>query len=129
MMQYSLLDRRPEESILDLLESHKISVIARGPVADGLLSSKAAKAYLDYSAAEVAELQQQLETLVKPGRSKAQTALRYALAQPTVATLIPGASRLAQLAENAAAAQSTLNTDELATLQALTRANRYEQHR
>ncbi len=34
MMQYSLLDRRPEEW-LSLLEEHGISVIARGPLAKG----------------------------------------------------------------------------------------------
>ena len=39
MMQYSLLDRRPEEWF-PLLEEKQISVIARGPVAKGLLSDK-----------------------------------------------------------------------------------------
>src|SRR5699024_11402352 len=41
MMQYSILDRRPEENILDLLRDEQISVLARGPLAKGLLTTKA----------------------------------------------------------------------------------------
>lgn len=41
MMQYSLLDRRPEESVLPLLNEYNISVVARGPVAKGLLTNRA----------------------------------------------------------------------------------------
>lgn len=37
MMQYSLLDRRPEEAMLELLGTHDISVITRGTLAKGLL--------------------------------------------------------------------------------------------
>jgi aryl-alcohol dehydrogenase-like predicted oxidoreductase len=64
MMQYSLLDRRPEEW-MSLLSEHNISIIARGPLAKGLLSERIlAKAsqtikengYLDYSYAELEEL-------------------------------------------------------------------------
>ena len=36
-MQYSLLDRRPEEWF-SLLEEQSISVVARGPLAKGLLT-------------------------------------------------------------------------------------------
>ena len=35
MMQYSLLDRRPEEEVFGLLLDHGVSVIVRGPVAKG----------------------------------------------------------------------------------------------
>ena len=38
MMQYSLLDRRPEETVLDLLGQNGVGVIVRGPVAKGILS-------------------------------------------------------------------------------------------
>ena len=40
MMQYSVLDRRPEEQALPLLGGRGISVIVRGPVAKGLLAGK-----------------------------------------------------------------------------------------
>lgn len=49
MMQYSLLDRRPEEECLDLLNKSDISVITRGTLAKGMLIDKPAKDYLGYS--------------------------------------------------------------------------------
>ena len=54
MMQYSILDRRPEEEALPLLHEHGISVVTRGPLAKGLLSDKmlekvSQKGYQDYS--------------------------------------------------------------------------------
>src|SRR3954468_12546539 len=42
MMQYSLLDRRPEE-IMPLLNDHNIPVLARGGLAQGLLVNKPSK--------------------------------------------------------------------------------------
>jgi 1-deoxyxylulose-5-phosphate synthase len=135
MMQYSLLDRRPEETVLDLLEQHAVSVIVRGPVAKGLLATKPAADYQDYSKDEVEGMQQGLETLVnpstliKPIRSKAQIALRYALSHPAVATIIPGASRLTQLEENVSASRAELSSLELAELKKLSKATIYEQHR
>ena len=53
MMQYSLLDRRPEEEMLSLLKENQIGVLARGSVAKGLLISKPAEHYLNYSAEQV----------------------------------------------------------------------------
>ncbi len=53
MMQYSLLDRRPEESCLDLLKEHQISVLSRGSLAKGLLAGKTPAPYLNYSEEEV----------------------------------------------------------------------------
>lgn len=130
MMQYSLLDRRPEESTLGLLAENDVSVIARGPVAKGLLAGKSATTYLDYSAAEVAELQDELEAFVTPERSRGQVALRYALNHPAVATVIPGASRLSQLEENLHAAQvPELSEQELERLRELSEPNLYEKHR
>src|SRR5690625_4475438 len=40
MLQYNILDRRPEEQILDLLKEHRISVLARGSLAKGIFSSR-----------------------------------------------------------------------------------------
>jgi aryl-alcohol dehydrogenase-like predicted oxidoreductase len=57
MMQYSLLDRRPEETCLPLLQENNIGVMARGAVAKGLLVDKSLREYLGYSEQEVARLQ------------------------------------------------------------------------
>ena len=53
MMQYSLADRRPEESCLAALAAAGIGVLARGVVMKGLLAGKEAVAYLGHSAAEM----------------------------------------------------------------------------
>ncbi len=129
MMQYSLLDRRPEESCLDFLQQQGISVIARGPVAKGYLATKPPQDYLDYHQNEVQEVQEKLQALVTAKRSAAQLALRYALAQPVVATVIPGASSLQQLEENVAAAYTPLSERELEQLRQISKAGSYQNHR
>ena len=133
MMQYSLLDRRPEEWI-PLLEEKQISLIARGPVAKGLLSNHTldkltTDGYLDYSYSELKELLQQLQDKLSP-RNLSETALQYVLSEPNVAAVIPGASSVAQLRENCKAIRSTpLSTEELQLLRELTKANKYDIHR
>ncbi|WP_077615192.1 aldo/keto reductase [Caenibacillus caldisaponilyticus] len=134
MMQYSILDRRPEEAMLDFLHEHNISVIARGPVARGILSDDGLQkipesGYLDYSADELRSLIGDLKA-IRPEQPLSQTAIRYALAHPAVAVAIPGASRREQLDNNIKAADVPPLTDaELQKIRALTKANRYEQHR
>lgn len=119
MMQYSLLDNRPEETILDLLQKHNVSVIARGPVAGGRLSDKeriASDPYLDHSAETVTRAWEALSNL-REGVRASQLAIRFSLSHPAVATAIPGASRESQLVENAGAALlSPLTSDERAQL-------------
>src|SRR5439155_6440883 len=53
MMQYSLLDRRPEEACLDLLLQNNIGVVTRGSLAQGLLLGKPLKPYLGFSEEQV----------------------------------------------------------------------------
>jgi len=66
MMQYSLLDRRPEESSLELLLSAGIGVLVRGAVAKGLLVDKPAAGYLNYSAEEVAKMATAVMAVSRP---------------------------------------------------------------
>lgn len=107
MMQYSLLDRRPEEW-LPLLEENGISVVARGPVAKGLLTEKPLdqatasvkeNGYLTYSFAEVEETKKAIGAAA-PDLSMTELSLQYLLSQPAVASVITGASSLEQLREN-----------------------------
>ncbi|MDQ0113942.1 aldo/keto reductase [Paenibacillus harenae] len=134
MSQYSILDRRPEEEVLPLLAEKGISLIARGPVAKGILTgngaAKADKGYLDYGKEEALQVREQLQELDLQGRSLSQTAIRYALSPPAVAIAIPGASSSAQLRLNieAGGAQPLTGT-ELGAIRLIARANRYEQHR
>lgn len=134
MMQYSLLDRRPEEEALPLLEKKKISVVTRGSLAKGILSNKdlekvSTSGYLDYSSKELQELIPALKEKLGT-RSLAQAALRYNLAHPAVAAVVVGASSVQQVKENAAAVEvPPLTTEEMTLIQDLTKANQYLEHR
>lgn len=133
MSQYSILDRRPEEAVLDLLAENGISVIARGPVARGILSdrgqAKAEKGYLDYSKNELLAVLKELEE-VGGDTDLSHLAIRYALAHAAVACTIPGASSLEQLRHNLAAGKrEELSPQDIQSIQAISRANQYEAHR
>lgn len=130
MMQYSLLDRRPEEESLDLLHENQISVVVRGAVAKGLLAGKQATEYQGVSTKEVAWLQKHLKEVSSGERTPAQTAIRFALSHPAVATLVLGASTIAQLEENAAASYSpSLTESELDFLKERSPMEIYTAHR
>lgn len=133
MMQYSLLDRRPEEW-MPLLENKQISIIARGPLAKGLLSEKMLEkanedGYLDYSYQELKDLLPQLKDKLS-GRKLNDTALQFVLSHQSVAAVVPGASSVQQLRENCRAVKSSSLTEaELDVLKQLTKVNKYESHR
>lgn len=96
MMQYSLLDKSPENGSLDLLKSHGISVLARGVLAKGLLAGKPAAPFKDLSEEEVETIRQ--KTMQdNPGKSLEAAAFNYVLQQPTVAAAIVGIRTEGQL--------------------------------
>ncbi|AGK54786.1 aldo/keto reductase [Bacillus sp. 1NLA3E] len=139
MMQYSILDRRPEEEALPLLQKNRIGVVTRGPLAHGLLSNhlleKASaavrsKGYLNYSFGELAGLLPLLKEKLASARSFTEIALQYNLANPAVTSIVTGASSVDQLQANAAAVcSSPLTNDEVELIRSLAKANRYTQHR
>ncbi|MBT2693331.1 aldo/keto reductase [Bacillus sp. ISL-55] len=135
MMQYSILDRRPEEEVLPLLHDKNISVVTRGTVAKGLLSDKmlekaSPKGYLDYSYEDLEEVLPLLKEKLALTRSLAEVAIQYNLAHPAVASVVAGASTPEQIRENARAASSAfLPPEEIDLIKAITKANKYDQHR
>lgn len=135
MMQYSMLDRRPEEEALPLLEQNEISVVTRGSVAKGLLSDLfpnklSEKGFLDYNQEELQEILPLLKEKLASSRSLEEVALQYNLAHPAVASVVTGASSVKQVRANARAVkQQSLSTEEVALIQKITKANRYSEHR
>ncbi|WP_256012070.1 aldo/keto reductase [Desertivirga xinjiangensis] len=130
MMQYSLLDRRPDESITALLKEHEIGMIARGSLAQGLLTGKEPKNYLSYSAEEVGKAARAIMAVSGLHRSPAQTALRYVLHQPAVQVALVGIRTSAQLSDALGAFDtSILNTDEITILEESIQALAYTDHR
>lgn len=97
MMQYNLLDRRPEV-VFPLLQEKNISVISRGALTQGLLIDKPVKDYLQLTSGEVGHAQRNVEKLVNAmGISKTHLLLAYVLSQPVVAVAAVGVRTLAQL--------------------------------
>lgn len=135
MMQYSMLDRRPEEEVLPLLHEHGISAVIRGPLAKGMLSNKllekaAGKGYLDYTFEELQVILPVLKEKVADSRSFTEVALQYNLANPAVASVVAGASSPEQVRDNAKAVRSEpLAAEEIAVIKELTKKNIYNDHR
>jgi aryl-alcohol dehydrogenase-like predicted oxidoreductase len=139
MMQYSMLDRRPEEDAIPLLKENGISVVTRGTVAKGLLSDrmleKASESikksgYLDYSFEKLEEVLPALKEKLAPARSFSETAIQYNLSQPAVASVVAGASSPEQVRENAKASKCLpLTEEEITLIRSITKANKYDQHR
>src|SRR5699024_6035440 len=138
MLQYNLFDRRPEEEILDLLHANSISVLARGPLAKGMLSNKAEKqmkikgkdGYLDYTYGELQSIHQQLTANLHEASTLNELALKYVLKHPAVATAVFGASSIEQVEENINFDLSKALTNETYfALQKLAKSINYTQHR
>lgn len=130
MMQYSLLDRRPEEECLDLLATHDIGVLARGTLAKGLLAGKPASEYLDYSSSEVQSMADAVKKLSGTKRTASQTAIQFVLNHPAVTAAVTGIRTMEQLADICDAANAPLlSGEEMAGLGKIIDRNRYKEHR
>ncbi len=105
LMQYSLLDRRPEE-YLQKLEEADVAVLVRGALAQGLLIDKPAKAYLSLDEDSVSEAQSMIKASAQPYNLDPLTlALAYPLAQKAVKTVVAGIRTKAQMDDLAKAIQ------------------------
>lgn len=135
MMQYSILDRRPEEEVFPLLHEHGISVVTRGPLAKGLLSDKmlekvSQKGYQDYSQKELLDVLPALKDKLAADRSFTEIALQYNLAHPAIATVIAGASSPEQVRSNARSVRSQpLTEEEITIIKETSKAETYIEHR
>ena len=130
MTQYSLLDRRPEESTLDLLLKNNIGVVTRGSVASGLLIDKPAKEYLEHSVLEVEHAAEVVKRLSDGTKSPAQVAIQYALHHPAVTSAIIGMRTMKQLEEAInAITLPPLSEEEIIRLKNQIPTKRYMEHR
>lgn len=130
MMQYSLLDRRPEEGCLPALRQQGIGVLARGSLAKGLLAGKHAVEYLNYGAGEVEKAALAVNACSSPDRSPAQTALQFVLGNGAITSAVTGLRTIEQLEEAAKTpGTSGLTEEELRILMRAVPVNYYDQHR
>ena len=130
MMQYSLLDRRPEENCLSLLQQNNIGALARGSVAGGLLAGKPAKAYLDYTEAQVSMAANAVNAIVSAESNAANIAIRFVLQHPAITAAVVGIHTYKQLEDAVRSVNPVpLNEESMEKLRAIIPANFYEQHR
>jgi aryl-alcohol dehydrogenase-like predicted oxidoreductase len=133
MMQYSLADRRPEESCLGELKAAGIGVLARGVVMKGLLSGKPVASYLGHSAAEmdgaarVVKRVAGLRIACGLKADSAQVAIRWVLDNPAITGAVVGVRTMEQLEDAVRAADSEpLTREEYQELRATLKEQRYE---
>jgi aryl-alcohol dehydrogenase-like predicted oxidoreductase len=129
---YSMLNRWIEEDLLDVLEREGVGCIAFSPLAQGVLTGKylngipaGSRASLSESSLEPDQLTEATlghvralnEIAQARGQSLAQLALAWALRDQRVTSVLIGASSVAQLEENlAAAGQAGFTAAELAAI-------------
>jgi L-glyceraldehyde 3-phosphate reductase len=128
---YSMLNRWIEEDLLDTLGVEGIGCIAFSPLAQGLLTTKYLNGVPDDSRASrndsltrdqiternLAHVRALNEVAGRRGQSLAQMALSWVLRDQRVTSALIGASSVAQLEENlAAAGHSDFTPDELAEI-------------
>jgi len=113
---YNRLDRRPEQLYFPQAQRDRLGVLARVPLASGLLTGKyrAGATFppndvrATFEAARMrsnlAEVERLRQTEVPAGVPMAQWALAWCLRNPVVSAVIPGCKDPAQVAANAAAA-------------------------
>ncbi|HEX2606703.1 MAG TPA: aldo/keto reductase [Flavisolibacter sp.] len=128
MIPYSLLDRRPEETVFPLLQEHNIGVLTRGSLAQGLLIDKPAKPYLNYTTEQVAQLQKAIKRSAPSNEEATQMALQFVLQHASVTATVAGIRTLTQL--KAALSTGSITVSEaLQELGSLLPVNQYEAHR
>jgi aryl-alcohol dehydrogenase-like predicted oxidoreductase len=123
-VQYSLAVRKPDRDMVPWAQAHNRLIIAYSPLAQGLLSAKydAGNApggvragnmlFLPENIERAAGLLNALRDIAAGhGASPAQVALAWLIRRPNV-VVIPGASSVAQLEANAAAADLELSEEE-----------------
>jgi aryl-alcohol dehydrogenase-like predicted oxidoreductase len=114
---YNRLDRRPEQMYFPLAQAEHLGILARVPLASGLLTGKYGpgatfqpndvRAVFDAAklCQDLAEARRLSRTEVPAGAPMAQWALAWCLKNPAVSAAIPGCKDPAQVAANAAAAE------------------------
>lgn len=125
MMQYSILDRRPEEECLNLLQNNNINVLSRGSLAKGMLIDKPAKEYLGYDKESVEDVKRMIQSSGNPSGASVQFVLNH----PTVASAVVGIRTKQQLNGLLEGYQKPVHQNILKSLSNLLKPNVYEKHR
>jgi len=128
MMQYSLFDRRPEESCLELLETKRIGVLARGVLAKGLLAGKPSKSYLVHSKSQVDNIIQSIHTTMRNQIPLSQTAIDFVLANEAVTSAVIGMRNQEHLQGCCVSEKTSELLEQLRDLRSIAKPHQYTAH-
>lgn len=128
MMQYSPLDRRPEEAAFPLISSTETKVLVRGSLAKGMLINKHSEDYLDRSEKEVEEMK---EFIHDSGFSPEAFLIKFGLSPDAVGSLIIGVSSVEQVQKMLKGYEESLSIPEriISDFKEKFSPNYYQQHR
>lgn len=130
MLQYSLLDRRPEETVLPLLQDKNIGVLVRGALAQGLLAGKAPKPYLEHNEQAVQNAAAAVAAADTDSRTATSISLQWVLRHPAVASAVVGIRTPAHLKQALDTVQHPeLSAEMYLRLSEAAPAHTYGQHR
>lgn len=102
----SLLDHEGMEDIIEKLVARGVGIIAREPLAQGLLTATTGVTMAEQSSRSRSDIRSRqrcaknFEFLVRPDRTLAQAALQFSLQVPGVSTVIPGMVAPVEFREN-----------------------------
>jgi aryl-alcohol dehydrogenase-like predicted oxidoreductase len=133
-MYYSLLGRDVERDVIPMLRHYRLGMTVWSPLAYGFLSGAYTRESLSqpenrFSNFDMLQFDRErgfalLEIMrmiaAARGISVAQVAIAWLLARPGVSSVLLGATKMNQLADNLAAADVTLSDEDIATLNAAT---------
>ncbi|WP_446935623.1 aldo/keto reductase [Lysinibacillus fusiformis] len=131
MMQYSALDRRPEEW-LELIANEGASVVTRGTVAKGLLTNswqqrlQRVNGFNNYSSEELTTT---LTNLASQYNDLHALALAFNLKESAIASTVIGASSQEQLAQTLSAYENMAAIINFEAANTLTKNEQYVEHR
>lgn len=133
-VDYSLVNKSPEADLLPFCREHGVAVLARGPMAQGVLSGRYDEAtvfsddirskwnegqpgrekYLD-DLAKMRKAKAALDS-VAPSMPLSQAAVRYTISHDSLPVSIPGMTSAQQVKENALAGEKAFTPEEFAAL-------------
>ncbi len=120
---FSLFDQGAAMELIPLARKRRVAIIAREPLANGFLTGKYVPGHVfppgdhrsliarEYADA-LADHAQALGFLATEHRTLAQAALRFALDEPNIATVVAGARSEAQVRQNVTACDAEAITDD-----------------
>jgi len=131
MMQYSMLDRRPEE-YFDLVNQNQSSIVTRGSLAKGLLTSESvtrAKDMDGYGTYSKNELIEVLTNLNQNTDSLHALAISYVLKNQEVASILAGASSSEQIEKTIHAYHHTVSDETIDQVMHFLKEDQFKEHR